>query len=244
MQDSFYRHFLDQNDKVVLFIGGGGKSSLINRICQDCKSLKKTAIITSLFPYITPIESNVLIINDPSIIEDQIKNEVKNNPILFLGKEYDKTRINGYSNKEIKEIIPKISTDHIFIEVDNTRGRSISGYDNVSTSFSYHVDRCINVIGADAFNKSINSSWIESKDKYWNYKNILTPINLASWYKSNTVLEKLTNRSIPFTYFINKVENIFIENLAIPLAKSFKMSGIDRVIVGSVFNSSFHMIKD
>ena len=43
--------------------------------------------------------------------------------------------------------------------------------------------------------------------------------------------------------YINKVENIYIENLAIPLAKNIKLQGAENVLIGSVFNSNLHLVK-
>ena len=50
MQDSFYRNFISEQDKVIAFIGGGGKSTLMYRLSKDCQSLGKKVIILSLFP--------------------------------------------------------------------------------------------------------------------------------------------------------------------------------------------------
>jgi hypothetical protein len=68
-------------------------------------------------------------------------------------------------------------------------------------------------------------------------------MDIAAWHKGHPLFEKLSQKSLPATYFINKVENIFIENIAIPLGKSYKLADVERVIIGSVYNSNLHVIK-
>jgi hypothetical protein len=243
MQNSFYHCFLDENDQITLFIGGGGKSALITRLLYDCKSLAKTVVVSSLFPFRVPIEARTLINENVHIIIERLPDEIKQNKVVYLGKSIHKDVIEGFNNREIKKITDNLPTSHLFLEADITKGRSISGYNKVSKSFPYPVHRCINVIGADAFNQQKNTSWLSSIDSFWKSKKILSPVYISEWYKNHPALAKLAKKSSAFTYFINKVENIFVENLAIALAKSFKLAGVERVIIGSIFNSTFHVIK-
>ena len=74
-------------------------------------------------------------------------------------------------------------------------------------------------------------------------KKIILPMDITKWIISHPLLKKIMSRSIPSTFYINKVENLFLENLAIPLAKSMKLAGTERVLIGSVFNSSLHLIR-
>jgi len=243
MQNSFYRNFLDENDKVVIVIGGGGKSTLINRIVADCRSLGKTAIITSLFPFKIPVEAHTCISNDVKMLKNQLADEIKKHTTVYLGKNLEKDVISGLNNKEVKELIRDIEADHLFLEADITYGRSLSDFAKIQKNFPFKVNRCINVIGADSFNQKRNPSWIISDDPFWDSRPILTPLTISEWYKTHPVLQSFLKKAIPLTFFINKVENIFVENLAIPLAKAFKMFGAEKVIIGSIYNSTIHVIK-
>ncbi len=243
MQDSFYRHFIDEEEKYIAFIGGGGKTALIQRIAKDCKSLGKNVIILSLQPFITPAEANVFISSSLQNIDHQLINEFKKTRILYIGKKIQNNAVGNFSLAEIKKNLKNLPGDHIFIEADEVNGCSLSGYKNISQLLLQQMDRYINIIGADAFNQIKNRHWLESEDTFWQSKRILLPMDIAAWYKSSSLFNKLFHLSIPATFFINKVENIYIENMAIPLAKSFKMNGVERVITGSVFNSNLHLVK-
>lgn len=243
MQDSFYRNFLNDSDKIVNFIGAGGKTTLIQRLSRDCHSMGKKVLILSLYPFVAPLEAKILLSDDTSIINDQIKREFKKSSIIYAGKHLNKGTIENFSITELKKFLADVPADHIFIEADMVKGRSLSGYQHVPLSIFTNINRYINVLGADALSQIKNKNWLAHEDEFWKDKRVLTPLDIANWYKKNEFFMKLREKHKFSTFFINKVENIYIENLSIPLAKSLKLDGFERVIIGSVFNSNLHVIK-
>jgi hypothetical protein len=243
MQDSFYRSFFDEREKIIAFIGGGGKTTLIQRLSKDCQSLEKKVVILSIFPYFTPLEERTLISDDITILCNQINKELSEANILHIGKSFKKSAVENFSLTEIKNLIREIQADHIFIEADMAGGCSLSGYKKVPVSILAESDRYINILGADAFNQIKNKNWLASEDSFWKHKSVLSPMDIGSWLASSLLFAKMNALPIASTFFINKVENIYIENMAIPLAKNFKLNGVERVITGSVFNSNLHFVK-
>jgi len=243
MQDSFYRNFLSENDKIIAFIGGGGKTTLIQRLSKDCQSLGKKVIILSMFPYIAPLDAKIVVSGSVTSLKKNISANIKSSRVLFVGKKIQNGVIENFKISELKKIIADLPGDHIFIEADSTKGRSLSGYNKVSISLFQWIHRYINIIGSDALNQQNNANWIAYQDEFWKKRKIILPMDITKWINSNPVLGKLSKKSIASTFYINKVENIFIENLAIPLAKSIKLAGAERVMIGSVFNSNLHLIK-
>lgn len=243
MQDSFYRNFLSDQDKVLAFIGGGGKSTLIQRLSRDCRSIGKNVVILSLFPFIAPLDAKIVISKKVSLLKNKIKSGLKSEKIIYAGKEIQNGIIENFKVSEINHVLKDLPGDHIFIEADSTKGRSLSGYHRVSHSILKSIDRYINLIGADALNQQKNANWIAYQDDFWKKKKIILPMDITEYIISRPLIQKLSNKQIASTFYINKVENIFIENLAIPLAKSIKLTGTDKVLIGSVFNSNLHLIR-
>jgi hypothetical protein len=243
MQDSFYRNFISEQDKVIAFIGGGGKSTLMHRLSKDCQSIGKRIIILSIFPYIAPIDAKIVISSSASTLKNKIKTVIKSSKIIYIGKKVQNGVLENFNISDIKKLLKDLPGDHIFIEADSTKGRSISGYNRVSISIFQYVHRYINIVGADALNQQKNSNWIANQDEFWKKKKVIVPMDIGKWIKSHPLFEKLKNKSIPSTFYINKVENIYIENLAIPLAKNIKLAGAEDVLIGSVFNSNLHLIR-
>jgi hypothetical protein len=243
MQDSFYRNFITEQDRVIAFIGGGGKSTLIHRLSKDCQSIGKRVVILSLFPSIAPLDAKVVLSGSVLSLRKKIDSSLKSSKTIYIGKKIQNGVIENFSILEIKKAIDDLPGDHIFMEADSTKGRSISGYNRVSISVFKHIQRYINIFGADALNQQKNSNWIAHQDDFWKKKKIITPIDTGKWIESHSFFEKLAKKTIPSTFFINKVENIYIENLAIPLAKHIKLTGVQNVLIGSVFNSYLHLIR-
>lgn len=243
MQDSFYRNFLSDHDKILAFIGGGGKTTLIQRLSKDCQSLGKKVVILSMFPYIAPLDARIVVSGSVPSLKKKISIEIKNSKVLYVGKKIQKNIIENFNISDLKKIFTNLPCDHIFIEADSTKGRSLSGYNRVPISIFQSIHRYINIFGADALNQQKNANWIAHQDDFWKKKKIILPMDVTKWMISHKLMGKLSKKPIASTFYINKVENIFIENLAIPLAKSIKLSGIERVLIGSVFNSNLHLIK-
>jgi hypothetical protein len=243
MQDSFHRNVLGENEKTILFIGGGGKSALIRRLTEDCISLRKKTLLFSLFPQQIPIDSKAVVAGNVKNIHAAIQKELKKSRYVFVGKSYKKMILSPFKASEIQQIISKVEAEHIFIEADTTDGKSISNLNKVPAFRSHEIDRCVVLIGADALNQNFSPVWLDSRDPFWEKNKIISPISLVNWYAVNKTLFRFVERGIPFTYFINKVETIYTRNLALALAKELKKQGIERVLSGSVFDSEFQAIK-
>jgi hypothetical protein len=200
-------------------------------------------LILSLFPSIAPLDAKIVITSSISKLKNKIESSLKTSKTLYIGKKVHNGIIENFSITEIKKIIDRMPGDHVFLEADSAKGRSISGYNRISISIFQHINRYINIIGADALNQQKNSNWIAHQDDFWKKKKIIVPIDIGNWINSHQFFEKLRKKPINSTFFINKVENIYIENLAIPLAKSIKQTGTHNVLIGSVFNSNLHLIR-
>ena len=86
MQDSFFRNFLSDKDKILAFIGGGGKTTLIQRLSKDCQSLGKKVVILSIFPYIAPLDAKIVVSGSVTSLKKKISSEIKSSNILYAGK--------------------------------------------------------------------------------------------------------------------------------------------------------------
>lgn len=243
MKYNYYSNLLNENERRIHFIGGGGKSTLIYRIAKSGIKSNKKVIITSLFPFLAPLDSTIVLIKDISAGRADICKELDHNGMIYLGRGYEKTHISGFTNADIEKILSTVACDHILVEYDSVEGRSLSDYKTVKFSVKSLPDRFINVIGSDAFNQVKSSSWLKTRDQYWAENPVLSPIHIAAWIKKHPLILKIKANNIPMTTFINKVENIFIENLSIPLAKNLKLMDMDRVFIGSVYNSYLFEVK-
>jgi probable selenium-dependent hydroxylase accessory protein YqeC len=239
----FHDVLFDKSEKVIAFAGGGGKSVLINKICQEFKKSGKSALVLSNHPLYVPPDTSIFISHDKNIIRSQINREIGKQQILYLGKSYDEKKISGFKDKDIQEIINSAKCDHILLEVDQTQSRSFSGFDNLNLKTASLANRCIMIIGADALNQPNNDTYLKTNDVFWQNQTILEPVKIVEWLIRHKIIKHLTAHHIPLTIFINKVENIFYKNLTINFARQLKQNEIENVLFGSIYNSEFQSIK-
>ncbi len=235
--------FLNANeDKIVAFIGGGGKSTLIHLLSKECGAAGEKIVILSVSSSVIPLEAHTLISSDVRRLKTQLKKELENASIVYIGKKLAVEHLEPFNRTELNRILgADLPVDRVFIEADSTGGRSVSGYSKAVLNLP--ADRVIHVLGSDAFNREVTPDWIISRDQFWKKRDLLTPINVYDWIESRKILDKLNAKHIRSSFFINKVENIFTQNVAHSFGKKIKQLGFDRVIIGSVFNSQFRSIE-
>jgi len=237
--NSFYQSITEESDKTILFAGAGGKSLLIDRMCQEMIVRKKKAVVVSFYPFYVPLERKMVISDQTRIIATHLKKD----PVIYLGQKYQTDKLTGYSSKNIKNIIDNIAADHILVEADKSEGRSLSALDNLKGITINSINRFVYVVGADVFNQENNAHWLVTKDDFWAKRIYLSMVDIGTWFLNHTAVRSLKKRKIPISIYINKIENMFLENQAIGLGRELKRAGIDRVVYGSIFNSETHTIR-
>jgi hypothetical protein len=239
----FHNVLFDKSEKVIAFAGGGGKSVLINTICQEFKKSGKSALVLSVHPLYVPPDTRIFISHDINIIRSQINREIAKQQILYLGKSYDEKKISGFKDKDIQEIINSAKCDHILLEIDHTQSRSLSGFDNLKLKTASLAQRCVLVIGADALNQPNIDAYLKTSEDFWQNQMVLEPVKIVEWLIRHKFIKHLSAHNIPLTVYINKVENIFYKNLTINFARHLKQNEIESVLFGSIYNSEFQSIK-
>ena len=233
----------DENEKIVIVAGGGGKSTLISRLAEYGKSRGEKILVCSPHDMYPPPETNIYLTKSTQNINTMLRSELNKSLVIYLGRNLDKDILGGFNSTEFKKHIPSLDADHIFIESDHTNNRSLSGFDRFQIPALKEIQRCIIVIGADCLNKRNDPVWLQTADPFWQDKEIIDPVDLADWFLKSKQVQKLISNGIPVSVFINKVEDIFHKNLAISLSRQLKLGGIDRVVYGSIFNAEFSLIK-
>ena len=64
----FSSALFEESEKIIAIGGGGGKSVLINKFCQELKKINKTALILSHYPLFVPPDNRTFISDDLEII--------------------------------------------------------------------------------------------------------------------------------------------------------------------------------
>ena len=136
-----------EEDRVIAFVGGGGKSTSINVLAQEFKSLGKKVLITSTTMIFYPEHKD----NDKFILGVlPIEYKPKAGTITLFGKAMVKEKIKGPRPMELKEIYNRNIFDIILIEADGAKRKPITAPAPHEPVVSDFVKVTIGVIGLDS----------------------------------------------------------------------------------------------
>lgn len=142
-----------QEENVIAFVGGGGKSTGINLLAQEFKSIGKKVLVTTTTMMFYPEHKD----NDKFILGDWPEEYLaKEGTITLFAKTMLDEKIKGPDPKEIEEIYNKNIFDIILIEADGAKRKPITApgvHEPVVPDFARVT---IGVIGLDSIGKDLD----------------------------------------------------------------------------------------
>lgn len=200
------------NKEIIAFVGGGGKSSLIKRLSNELKELKKRVIITTTTHIYKP-EHNVVLHENL----DEIKDALEKHCVVTVGLPNDNQKLKSFSDSFLAQL-PNIC-DVLLIEADGSKHMPIKApaiHEPVIPSYTTLV---VGVTGLDCLGKPINevSHRAEILANVLNKKqnNLLLPEDVATILESEQGQKK--NVTCRYEMILNKADNqeLFKKALAI-----------------------------
>lgn len=200
------------NKEIISFVGGGGKSSLIKRLSNELKELKKRVIITTTTHIYKP-EHNVVLHENL----DEIKDALEKHCVVTVGLPSDNQKLKSFSDSFLAQL-PNIC-DVLLIEADGSKHMPIKApaiHEPVIPSYTTLV---VGVTGLDCLGKPINevSHRAEILANVLNKKqnNLLLPEDVATILESEQGQKK--NVTCRYEMILNKADNqeLFKKALAI-----------------------------
>ncbi len=200
------------NKEIIAFVGGGGKSSLIKRLSNELKELKKRVIITTTTHIYKPKHNVVLHEN-----LDEIKDALEKHCVVTVGLPSDNQKLKSFSDSFLAQL-PNIC-DVLLIEADGSKHMPIKApaiHEPVIPSYTTLV---VGVTGLDCLGKPINevSHRAEILANVLNKKqnNLLLPEDVATILESEQGQKK--NVTCRYEMILNKADNqeLFKKALAI-----------------------------
>lgn len=200
------------NKEIIAFVGGGGKSSLIKRLSNELKELKKRVIITTTTHIYKP-EHNVVLHENL----DEIKDALEKHCVVTVGLHSDNQKLKSFSDSFLAQL-PNIC-DVLLIEADGSKHMPIKApaiHEPVIPSYTTLV---VGVTGLDCLGKPINevSHRAEILANVLNKKqnNLLLPEDVATILESEQGQKK--NVTCRYEMILNKADNqeLFKKALAI-----------------------------
>lgn len=191
-----------RNKEIIAFVGGGGKSSLIKKLSNELKELKKRVIITTTTHIYKPKHNVVLHEN-----LDEIKDVLEKHCVVTVGLPSDNQKLKTFSDSFLAQL-PNIC-DVLLIEADGSKHMPIKApaiHEPVIPSYTTLV---VGVTGLDCLGKPINevSHRAEVLAKVLNKEqnDLLLPEDVATILESEQGQKK--NVTCRYEMILNKADN-------------------------------------
>lgn len=125
--------------KFASFVGGGGKTSLIESLARSCLAVKRSVAVTTT--------TKIFAVEPFELFDDRAKTECRT-PFMHIGKTLEKGKLTALSFEEVESLGNEF--DVVLIEADGAKGHPLkypAEYEPVIPSFS---EKVFIVAGLDA----------------------------------------------------------------------------------------------
>lgn len=152
-----------EKPEIISLVGAGGKTTLIDELAKELKSLDRKVLSTTTTQIFEPENPDYFLLKK---IEDNFKPE--NGTITSYGSLLRGGKLIGISLEEIENIIKRDIFDYILIEADGAKEKPLKApgeHEPVITNLSTIT---IGVIGLDSIGKELNDLNFHRSDRIAN----------------------------------------------------------------------------
>jgi probable selenium-dependent hydroxylase accessory protein YqeC len=205
-----HSHLNKLRGQVVSVIGGGGKSTLMDKIGKELKSKNLKVLLTGTTRFETLPDVELVIQNQNKNYLNRLKRVLEENKIALLAKDfYKEKRLVGIDRHDFSEI--KSMADTILIEADGCRQRSLKThkeYEPVIPEISTTVIIICgaNVVGAPLNEETVHRAELFSQKWHLPLETLLTPEIVAKELLSHDSYLRHIPENAAVSIFINKAD--------------------------------------
>lgn len=227
---------------MVVFVGGGGKTSAMNRLAKDLFSCGQNVILTTT----TKIYPPVGLAYQLSLVGDLAAPAIFNSifleapQIVVLGKEINQeNKIVGLDPSQINGLKKSRRDLTILVEGDGAKGKPFKAPRNFEPVIPDKATMVVPVIGIDSIEQPIGETYFHGLEHIC----LLTGLKLGDVFRAKDAAAVLLNkdgyqkgvpRSARWIPLINKVDTSHDREKALVLVEILKASGVKKVILGSL----------
>ncbi len=234
---------INDDIKVVSVIGAGGKTHFLRTLAKENRDSKKV-LLTSTVNMERIAEDEVDFV-DYEFRDDYLLDEFDENGVYVLSHDLDNTnRMRGLQLFEIDRQIPYFSLS--LIECDQSMQRNLKAWRHNEPIISELTDMTVGILDISAIGRHVNVDNIHNLDIFID----VTKKESGSVISQDDLIKMVTDPNMMFkgakgtkVLFINKAEGHYLNLLAYRLAEGLKDSFLDTIIVGSLVNEQYEVIK-
>ncbi len=219
----------------VTFVGGGGKSTLIEHLARSCLARQKTTAITT---------TTKIFAHEPYRLFDDYLSGVRGAPFIRIGKTVEGGKLTALAFEEIEALGSDFDT--VLIEADGAKGRPLkypARHEPVIAPFSQRV---FIVAGLDAlfqpFRDAVFRHELFPCETGNEAPRLVYPDVFIRFFSDDALLKGTGN--IPRTIVLNKYDSFRHRHIAVMLMKKImQRTGITEGLITGLKHGVFYRMK-
>jgi hypothetical protein len=230
---------LIDNDVIHLvgFVGGKGRSHLINELASELAHNGKRVVLTNIERDILPPSGQIIFQKDQNKLLKQIEREIKENPVIYAGREMEDHFVVGVDSTMIGKLAESRDIDYLFLIMGNSKSISFLSANEITEIikcelmqeliYCFQFDMIDQVLGEQDLGEvaQILSRFTEFKpDKAISYE-----LMLKYFTDSAGGAYKLFQQKWPIHLIFTDINNLLLENRCINFARDLQSHQIKHI---------------
>ncbi len=209
--DTFLNLLYDSSAKtIVALIGGGGKTSLLNRLGTELveQNNSRSVLLSSLTRMLRDSQDETFTLEH--IHEQGIRSLMQSyNPLKILGLQVTHEKLAGITDKTLADLRPHF--DACVFECDGARGLPLKVHNQRDPIIPEFASHAIVIVGADVVGTSINDGRVHRPDLFcekWDVspETVMDASFVAQVVTSGHGYHEKIPAAIPVSYYVNKAD--------------------------------------
>lgn len=227
MSSRFYNALGLKRFKTVLITGIGSREQLVSQLGKECTDHGRKTLITSDLPIVFPPEGQFLVSRDYEFLLKKVT-ELPYAGQTYLASDLDEEHLLPFESAELVHLYEQLPEEMMLMMTIDSVNK------NMADAFYSSKDVLILcVIDFEPIRGDIlGITWDQSNGGSTLGEHVLKQI----YQVLNTVcnLDTWSRQQMQFAVYINRVRDIFDENLFIPIGRNLKQKGVQTVLFGSL----------
>ncbi len=226
-----------ENVKVVGFIGGKGRNYFVNQIASESAHVNKRVVITYLGRDILAPSGHIIFDSDEKKLFEKIEKGISRHPVIYAGRALEDHFVTGVHRSLISDMIKSKKIDLILLILGNENETSLFPKKEImSICKNSFLDQMIYCFQLDLVDQPItNQMAVNSKEILKNFpkytkEGVLSQDFIFDYLTSPDMgVYNLFKQKWPLFLVFTDINNIFLENRTINIARDLSSREIDNI---------------
>jgi hypothetical protein len=227
-----------ENAKVVGFIGGTGRNYFVNQIASELVHQQKKVVITHLVKDILAPSGHIIFDPDEKKLFGKIEKAVTKHPVIYAGSNLDDHFVTGVHRPFISDLVNSKKIDFILLIMGNENETSLFSKTELTSICKISIlDQLIYCFQLDLIDQPITTQHAHKpQDIFKNFpkyrhEKVFTQDFIFDYLTSPGIgALSLFKQKWPVFLIFTDINNIFLENRCINIARDLSSRGISHIL--------------